>query len=132
MGSVIVDHAPEPARGGPPSVLRSGTDLAGGVAATLAAALASLPLAPAAAWATLLATVTAVGWFAGRAAGWTAAAATGLLYMWIHGPDPFAATITDQWTIRFGFLLAATGALAALIADAQHGRRRGRPPVTTL
>ena len=87
------------------------------------AAFALIPVGSAIAWFGLLAMAGALGRIAGRGCGTTAAITAGLLYMWAHGHPRFASTITDQWAIRFGFLLGALGAVAAALAD-WHRRRR--------
>jgi hypothetical protein len=99
-----------------------------GALGPLAGSLLLIPVCAIAAWVGLLVIAAAVGWFTGRDAGTAAGVSAGVAFMWVHGPERFAATVSDPWIIRFGFLLAAAGVAAALLADLWHRHRRRVPP----
>lgn len=102
------------------------TALLVGAVVPLASALLLIPTGPVAAWVGLLATAAAVGLVAGRDPGIAAGVTAGLVFMWVHGPERFSATVRDPWVIRFGFLLVAVGVAAALLADLWHRHRQHR------
>jgi K+-sensing histidine kinase KdpD len=98
------------------------------VAATGVVAFVLIPFGRPLAWLVLLAVVTGLGWLLGRFAGYIAAGVAGLSYLWVHGEPRFARVVTDQGTIRLGFLLGIVGAIAATLADWRQKVRSGRRP----
>jgi hypothetical protein len=97
------------------------------VVLTSAVAVASIPAPGWVAWGALLVVAAALG-AVSRSMGVTAATASALLYMTARGRHPFAATITDPWAIRLGFLLGVLGAAGAAatswwVCDRQRAHR---------
>jgi hypothetical protein len=110
------------------SAIRDCVQLLIGGLTPLAVALLLIPAGRAAAWAGLLATVTAVGWFAGRDTGSAAGVTAGVAFMWVHGPQRFASTISDPWVIRLGLMLCLLGIVAAILADLWRHEPGRLPP----
>jgi hypothetical protein len=77
------------------------------------------------AWVALLLLSTTLGLIA-RPIGVTAAAASAMLFMTVHGRPRFASTITDVWTIRASFLLGILGAIAAAATSWSASQRAER------
>jgi hypothetical protein len=116
----------EPAR---PSLRESlvaiSRDLLAPIALATVAAFALLPTPRAAAWIGLLALCTTLGVIA-RPMGVTAAVASAMAFMAVHGRPRFASTITDVWTIRASFLLGILGASAAAASSWWASQRQQR------
>jgi hypothetical protein len=102
-----------------------GRDVLAPVAVATVVAVALLPAPRAIAWIGLLVLGAALGLVA-RPMGVTAAVASALLFMTVHGRPRFATTITHVWTIRASFLLGILGATAAVAASWWASKRRQR------
>jgi hypothetical protein len=81
------------------------------------AALAMVPFQRLVVWLALLLLPGVLAYHVARPCGITAAAVSALLYAWAHGNPRFSSTVTDQWTIRWSFLLGMLGVLGACVAD---------------
>jgi hypothetical protein len=130
-------HVPFVSSGHPPSRAAAiadlcrefGRDFVLPAVLTTAAACLLIPAPRPFAWLFLLA-VTAAWGAVSRPAGVTAAASAALLYMVAHGEPRFVATVTDQWAIRYGFLLGILGAVAACGVSYYLRERSGPAPST--
>jgi hypothetical protein len=103
--------------------LAAGRDLLVPVVTATTVALALIPLPRLVAWGALLGLAAAFGRIT-RTMGMTAAAASCLLFMALHGRPRFATEVTDPWTIRLSFLLGILGASAAALTSWHAGRTR--------